>query len=527
MLRVRQVKIEVLADGRENLLKAVAKKLKISRDDIEDIQIFKQSIDARNKNEIFYVYEVNVCAKNEGAVLKRCKSNDVFTAPCTEYKFEKSGTEQLLNPPVIVGAGPAGLFASYILAENGYKPVVVERGEDIESRIKTVEEFWNTGVLNERSSVQFGEGGAGTFSDGKLNTLIKDKDNRCRKVLETFVKFGAPERILYEQKPHIGTDLLAAVIKNMREHIKAMGGRFLYNSCVTDIITEGKRVKSVVINGKDGLNCDALILAIGHSARDTFEMLHRLGINMTAKPFAVGIRVQHGQSMINLSQYGEKYKDSLPPASYKLTYQARSGRGVYSFCMCPGGYVVNASSEAGRLAVNGMSYNDRGGENANSAIIVTVTPEDFGSTPLDGLEFQRKMEEKAYMCVGGKIPVQLLGDFINGKTSDKFGAINPCFKGAYEFGDINEILPRYVCDDIKEAFLDFGRKIKGFDNRAAVLAAVESRTSSPVRIERDVNGVSSIDGLYPCGEGAGYAGGITSAAMDGIRIAEKIGKRYR
>lgn len=526
MIRVRQVKIEVLSDTKDNLLKAVAKKLKISKDCIEGISIFKKSIDARNKNEIFYVYEVNVSVRDELTVLKKSGIADVFVAPDTSYKFEICGTEKLNNPPIIIGSGPAGLFAAYILAENGYNPIVIERGEDIDQRIKTVEDFWNGGKLNRNSNVQFGEGGAGTFSDGKLNTLVKDKDNRCRKVLETFVRFGAPESILYEQKPHIGTDLLAEIIKNMREHIKSMGGTFYYNSCLTDIVEESGRVSAIEINNNKTIPCDVLILAIGHSARDTFEMIHSHGIKMSPKPFAIGVRVQHSQDMINLSQYGEKYKEILPPASYKLTYQAENGRGVYSFCMCPGGYVVNASSEEGRLAINGMSYNDRGGENANSAIIVTVTPDDFGDNPLDGVEFQRKLEEKAFNASNGKIPVQLLGDFINCKVSEKYKNIVPCFKGNSDFADINDILPQEVCNALKEAFSYFGRRIKGFDNDEAILAAVESRTSSPVRIERDENGVSSLDGLYPCGEGAGYAGGITSAAMDGIRIAEKIGKRY-
>jgi len=527
MLRVRQVKIEVFSDTKENLLKAVAKKLKISCEDIGSISVFKKSIDARNKNEIFYVYEVDVSVKGETTVLKRLKSTDVFIAPDMGYKFSKTGVESLKHPPVIVGAGPAGLFAAYILCENGYNPIIIERGEDIDTRIKTVEQFWKNGILNKNSNVQFGEGGAGTFSDGKLNTLIKDKDNRCRKVLETFVKFGAPENILYEQKPHIGTDLLSKVIKNMRDAILSMGGIVMYNSCLTDIVEDNGELSAIVINGEKTIPCEALVLAIGHSARDTFSMIHSHGIDMRAKPFAVGVRVQHSQGMINFSQYGAKYKDDLPPASYKLTYQTNDGRGVYTFCMCPGGYVVNASSEDGRLAINGMSYNDRSGDNANSAVIVTITPDDFGGHPLDGVEFQRLLEEKAYIAGGGKIPTQLLADFKNGKTSCKYGDIKPCFKGGYAFADINDILPEKICNAIKEAFGDFGRKIKGFDNDDAILAAVESRTSSPVRIERDDDGMSSIKGIYPCGEGAGYAGGITSAAMDGIKIAEKIGKRYK
>lgn len=527
MLRIRQIKIEVLSYTEEKLKASVAKKLRVDESDVVSISIFKRSIDARNKNEIFYVFEVDATIKDESKVLSKTKSADVFVSPDTSYRFNKTGKDVLSNPPVVVGSGPAGLFAAYILAENGYKPVVIERGEDIDNRKKTVDEFWKSGKFNKNSNVQFGEGGAGTFSDGKLNTLVKDKDNRCRKVLETFVKFGAPHNILYDNKPHIGTDLLSEVIKNMRKHIISIGGKFLYNTCLTDISYTDGRLSAVTLNGDETLPCEVLVLAVGHSARDTFEMLHDHGISMSAKSFAVGLRVQHNQDMINYSQYGDKYKDVLPPASYKLTYQTKSGRGVYSFCMCPGGYVVNASGEEGMLAVNGMSYNDRGGENANSAIIVTVTPDDFGNEPLDGIAFQRTLERKAFESCGGKIPIQCLDGFYDGRVTENFGNVKPCIKGEYGFADINSILPPSVCESIKEAFPDFGRKIKGFDNDDTILAAVESRTSSPIRIHRDENGESSLKGLYPCGEGAGYAGGITSAAMDGIRIAEYIGMKYK
>ena len=527
MLRVRQVKVDVLSDSKENILKKVADKLKISVNDIDGFSIMKQSVDARNKNEIFYVYEVNVATKKENEILKKNKGNDILVAPDLAYKFNKTGTEKMSFQPVIVGSGPAGLFCAYILAENGYKPIVIERGEPIERRLKTVEEFWEKGKLNKNSNVQFGEGGAGTFSDGKLNTLVKDKENRCRKVLETFVKFGADEKILYDQKPHIGTDLLSDVIKNMRNDIINKGGTFYYDSCLTDINVKGNQICSIVINNEKTIPCDVVVLAIGHSARDTFEMLYNHNIKMSPKPFAVGLRVQHQQDMISFSQYGKKYKDLLPPASYKLSYQSSNGRGVYSFCMCPGGYVVNASSEENRLAINGMSYNKRDSENANSAIIVTVTPDDFGNGALDGVRFQRELEEKAYNMGNGKIPVQLLGDFVDGKKSEEFGEIKPLFKGGYQFADINEILPEEIRFSLKEAFSDFGKRIKGFDRNDAILSAVESRTSSPVRIERDDRGESSVLGLYPCGEGAGYAGGITSAAMDGIKIAEKIGATYK
>jgi len=526
MLRVRQIKVEVEHDSEENLVKAICKKLRLLKEDIIEFVIHKQSIDARNKECIYYVYEVNVELKNEKEVLKKNKNTDVLIAPVLEYKFEKLGKEKLNHRPVIVGAGPAGLFAAYILAENNYNPIIIERGQDVDNRINDVKKFWEDGVLNPNSNVQFGEGGAGTFSDGKLNTLVKDENNRGRKVFETFVKCGAPKDILYSYKPHIGTDVLVEVVKNMRKDIENMGGTFLYNTCLTNIQIEDNRLKSIEVNNNEIIECDALILAIGHSARDTFHMIYDLGLEMSAKPFAVGIRVQHSQDDIDIAQFGKKYKDILSPATYKLTYHASNNRGVYSFCMCPGGHVVNASSEEKRLAINGMSYNSRDSKNANSAIVVTVTPDDFGNEPLDGIEYQRKLEEKAYELGKGKIPVQLLKDFKDNAESKQFGMVEPIFKGAYEFADINEILSKDITDSIKEAFSNFGRKIKGFDRDDTILAAVESRTSSPVRVVRNEAFESNICGIYPCGEGAGYAGGITSAAMDGIKVAEEIGRRY-
>ena len=527
MLRVRQIKVEVENDSQESLLKATCKKLKVDRQDILELEIYKQSIDARNKSSIYFVYEVNVKVKNEEKILKRIKSADVFVAPDIEYKFNKTGTEKLKHRPVIVGAGPAGLFAAYILAENNYNPIIIERGQDVDNRIKSVKKFWDEGVLNPNSNVQFGEGGAGTFSDGKLNTLVKDENNRGRKVFETFVKCGAHKDILYSYKPHIGTDVLVEVVKNMRKDIERMGGTFLYNTCLTNIKVEENKLKAIEVNKSEIIECAALILAIGHSARDTFKMIYDLGLNMISKPFAVGVRVQHSQNDIDMAQFGEKYKDILSPATYKLTYRASNNRGVYSFCMCPGGYVVNASSEEGRLAINGMSYNKRDSKNANSAIVVTITSDDFGNEPLDGIEYQRKLEEKAYEIGKGKIPVQLLKDFNSNIVSKEFVDVEPIFRGDYEFANINEILPSDITKAIKEAFGDFGRKIKGFDKEDTILAAVESRTSSPVRIVRNESFESNICGIYPCGEGAGYAGGITSAAMDGIKVAEEIGRRYK
>lgn len=439
----------------------------------------------------------------------------------------------LSHRPVIIGAGPAGLFCAYFLAMHGYQPVLLERGKDVDAREQDVEHFWATGELNPESNVQFGEGGAGTFSDGKLNTLVKDKDGKGRKVLEVFVECGAQEAILYENKPHIGTDVLKKVVRTMREKIISMGGEVRFQSQVTDICTENGRLKGVEINHGEILPCEAAVLAIGHSARNTFQMLYDREVPMEAKAFAVGLRVQHPQKLIDENQYGTAENPLLPAASYKLTAQTSYGRGVYSFCMCPGGYVVNASSEPGRLAVNGMSYSGRDGENANSAVIVSVTPEDFGSEhPLAGIEFQRKLEEKAYVVGGGKVPVQTYGEFkqkVCGETENGHmkTPIAPCIKGQYAFSDLSSILPKECNLAFVEGMEQFGRILPGFNQPWALLAGVESRTSSPVRISRDDTGQSTVKGLYPCGEGAGYAGGITSAAMDGISIAEKIARMYQ
>ena len=518
MLRVRNLKVEVL---KKDIIGALTKKLKVSENDIRDYEIIKESIDARNKQEIYYVYELDVNVKNE----KRIKKNDdIFESKKRSYIFSKTGTKK--GNIVIVGAGPAGLFASYILAENGYKPLIIERGKQVEERIEDIEEFFKTNRLNPNSNVQFGEGGAGAFSDGKLNTMVKDSSNRHFKVFDTFIKCGAPSDIMYSSHPHIGTDLLRIVIKNMREKIIEMGGVFRFNTKLTNIVIENNSLKEIIVNDSEHIKCDALVLAIGHSARDTFKMLYESKLIMQPKPFAVGLRVIHDQNMINESQYGKKYKDVLPNASYKLTYQA-NGKGVYTFCMCPGGYVINASSEEKMLAINGMSNHDRNSGFANSAVIVTINENDFGSNPLDGIKYQRELEKKAYELGNGKIPVQLLKDFNDNKKSNSFGNIKPLFKSEYEFANLNQILPNYISNSIKEAFPDFGRRIKGFDNDDTVLCGIESRTSSPVRIVRNEFFESNIKGIYPCGEGAGYAGGITSAAIDGIKVAEELAKIYK
>ena len=515
MIRVRQVKVDIL--NNESLLLKIAHKLNINVSDITDYKIIKESIDARNKEKILYIYEVDICVKNEGKILKRVKK-DVSISENKEYVFPVK-IENNDKKIVIVGSGPAGLFAAYILASNNIKPIVIERGEDVDNRVKTVSKFFDAGVLNEESNVQFGEGGAGTFSDGKLHTLVKDKNGRMKKVLETFVMCGAPSEITYCYKPHIGTDLLRKVVKNLRKKIINLGGEFYYNTKLTDIIVENNNIKAIQINNNEIINCDKLILALGNSARDTFRMLHKNKLNIESKPFAVGIRIQHPQKLIDKSQYGNS---KLSKASYKLTFTTKLKRGVYSFCMCPGGYVINASSSKGYLAINGMSNYERESINANSAIVVTVNKDDFGYNPLDGIKYQENLEKKAYEICQGKIPVQLYKDFLNKRKTTNFKSISPVFKGDYEFADINRILPEYIKESIKEAMINFGNKIKSFDSDDVIIAGVESRTSSPIRILRDEFLESNIKGIYPCGEGAGYAGGITSSAIDGIKVAEQV-----
>ena len=523
MIRVRQVKIKLGEE--DNLENEVAKKLHVKTSEILNVTIVKKSLDARRKDDIHYVYEVDVEVLSPSKILNKNHSKDIFLAPTEEYKLPPMGKEKLSSRPIIVGSGPCGLICAYMLAKEGYFPIVIERGEKVEDRMESVSKFWDTGVLNPNSNVQFGEGGAGTFSDGKLNTMVKDKFFRGKKVFSILVEHGAPPEIMYLQKPHIGTDLLQDVVKNIRNSIIRLGGEFRYSACLTDIFVQDGKVVGIEINGKEQISCSLQVLAIGHSARDTFSMLYSRGLEMKAKPFAVGVRIQHPQSMIQMSQYGTM-DSRLPVADYKLTYTTKKGRGVYSFCMCPGGYVVNASSEEGRLAVNGMSYHARDSKNANSALVVNVTPEDFGTHPLDGVSFQRELEEKAYLYGSGNIPVQLYDDFRSGIFSTQFGDFLPVMKGSYTFGDLNEILPSFVTDSICEAMPVFGRRIAGFNRGDAILAGVESRTSSPVRILRDDNGEANIKGLYPSGEGSGYAGGITTAAMDGIKVAEWIIGRY-
>ncbi len=523
MIRIRQLRISIDNDRIEELKKKVSKRLKISINEIKEIKINKKAIDARDEDKICFVYEVDVLLNSELKVLKKVKSNDIFITPDEEYKYVLKKDKNV--KPVVVGSGPAGLFCAYFLAEAGYNPLVIERGEKIEDRVKTVDDFWNNNKLNLNSNVQFGEGGAGTFSDGKLNTLVKDREYRMKKVFEIFVSCGAPKEIMYIHNPHIGTDILRKVVINLRHKIIEMGGCFRYNTCMTDIKIKNNQVCSIEVNNNEEILCDTLILAIGHSARDTFKLLYSKGVNMTSKAFAVGFRIVHKQELIDKNQYGKSYK-KLSPASYKLSYTTKTGRGIYSFCMCPGGYVVNASSENKRLVVNGMSNYDRGNSYSNSAIIASVNEKDYGLGIFAGMNFQEQLEEKAYKLGNGSIPIQKYNSFINNKSDEIIENLG-FIKGKYKFSNLYELFTPNIRNDLIEGIENFNKKINGFTEDDVYLLGVETRSSSPVRILRDDNLTSNIKGLYPCGEGAGYAGGITTSAIDGIKVAEKIGNAYK
>lgn len=534
MIQLSQIKLKIPHSDKQ-LEDKIIKLLRIRPQDLLSVKILKKSLDARKKPELFYVYTVDVEVKKEQDLKKKLKNvnNIHFHEATKSYTWNADGDKKLLHRPVIIGTGPAGLFCGYHLARMGYKPILLERGAAVDERIQDVENFWNGGELKKNSNVQFGEGGAGTFSDGKLNTLVNDRFGRNQEVLRIFAEHGAPEHILYESKPHIGTDVLAKVVVNMRNSIISMGGEVRFHNLVTDFCYRDNHLYALEVldlcsNEKYILETENAVLAIGHSARDTFEKLYSLDFHMEPKAFAVGVRMEHPQEMINESQYGKGAPDDLPAAPYKLAVNLSDGRGVYTFCMCPGGYVVNASSEENRLAVNGMSYSGRDGKNANTAVIVTVTPDDFGSeNVLAGMEFQRKLEERAYVEGKGKIPVQLFGDFKKNQPSKGALEIIPQLKGNYQWGNVRAIFPEAISDALEKGITLFDQKIKGYAREDAVLSGVESRTSSPVRILRDENLQSNVRGIYPCGEGAGYAGGITSAAMDGLKVAEFISHTYR
>lgn len=513
-----------------------ARKLKLSEKDITVMRIVRKSIDARHKDNIQFVYSADVEAAGSISLSKYRSIKDV----CVVDKAEKSsGTESkpvygaaaINNRPIIIGSGPAGLYAGLILAEHGFKPLILERGYDVDRRSKAVEGFFKTGAFDANSNIQFGEGGAGTFSDGKLTTRIKDK--RIDKVLAKFIEAGAPSEIAYISKPHIGTDILKNVVKNIRSRIIELGGEVRFSSKVTDIAVRDGSACAVTVNGSETIESNVIIMALGHSARDTYEMLFKRGIRLVPKPFSIGVRIEHLQSMINEAQYGKfAGHPSLGAADYVLTFRSNTtGRAAYSFCMCPGGLVVAAASERGMLVTNGMSEYKRDKENANSALVVSISPEDFPSMhPLAGIEFQRIWESKAFELGGRNFhaPVQLVGDFFEGKASMGIGSVRPSYMPGISLCDLNLCLPDYVSLTMKEAIKDFDRRIKGFGSRDAVMTGVETRTSAPVRIVRkETMECENINNLYPIGEGAGYAGGIMSAAVDGIKAAEKIMERYK
>ncbi|MFI3261150.1 MAG: NAD(P)/FAD-dependent oxidoreductase [bacterium] len=525
MIRIRQIKIDVDSTSISNLKKLVANKLDVNVDSIENIYINKRSLDARKKPKLYFIYEVDITINNEEYLLSKNKSQDVLKSPDTKYTLEKTGINKIENL-CIVGAGPAGLMCAYTLAKNGFKPIIIERGKPVEQRVEDINEFWETGMLKTNSNVQFGEGGAGTFSDGKLNTLIKDKECRCKYFFETLVQCGAPDDILYDAKPHIGTNLLRNVIINLRKEIIQMGGTFKYDSLVTDITMDDSSIKSIVINNDEEIDTNCVVFAIGHSARDTFRMLYNKKIEMESKPFAIGLRIMHNQKMINKSQIGIEEHQVLKQQSYKLTHNTIDKRGVFTFCMCPGGYVVNASSHENKLVVNGMSNHERESGVANSAIIVTIDSNDYGNEILDGLKYIENIESSAFNLLNGAIPIQLFSDYKNNIKTTKLGNIKPAIKGKYDFANLRNILSEEIDLAIIDAINNFGRKIKNFDIDDSILAGVETRTSSPIKIVRTEGLESSISGIFPCGEGSGHAGGITSAAIDGIKVAEAIAKKY-
>lgn len=518
-----KINLEVPIDCDEiKLKKFVAEKIKTDISNVKSVTTLKKSIDARKKNNIKFVLSLGVEVENEKKVIDK-ELEKIQLEISSIDKIPKTQAPKGTSA-VVVGSGPAGLFCALTLLSRGIKPTVIERGYKVSKRVQAVETMRKFGVLDINSNIQFGEGGAGTFSDGKLNTGTKSE--HIKAVLAEFVKFGAPTDIEFDSKPHIGTDVLQDVVVNIREEIIRRGGEFLFETKVTDIIVQGGKVKGVEVCGEvcGTIETENVILAIGHSARDTFEMLNKKGVAMEQKAFSIGVRIEHKQSMINLTQYGVAKNSHLPPADYKLATRTESGRGVYTFCMCPGGEVVCGSSESRQIATNGMSKRDRAMENANSALLVSVEPKDFGcENILAGVEFQRKWERLAFLQSNSyRAPVQLLGDLRENKISKRFDSVTPSYKPTTVFGNLKECLPKYVIDGILFGAKEFDKKLRGFNSYDAVLTGVETRSSSPIRILRDEKFQSNILGLYPCGEGAGYAGGITSACVDGIKVALEI-----
>lgn len=517
MIRLNNIKIRENISDIEIFKRAIQKN-KIKQEEVEEWHIYKKSIDARKKEDIFFNYVIDI-------KLKDTKKENKFTQVKEEKWLQIEVKRNSKYNPVIVGMGPAGLFAGLLLVDSGIKPIILERGKCVEERIKDIEDFAQNRNFSTVSNIQFGEGGAGTFSDGKLNTG-NSANMYSRKVLEEFVRFGAPKEILYMAKPHIGTDNLRKIVKNIREYIISKGGKVLFNTKVTDMEIENGKIKAVICPNTR-IETDAVILAIGHSARDTFEKLYQIGVDIQPKNFAVGARIEHLQEDINKAQYGENTRLELPVADYKLVYHAKNGRTCYTFCMCPGGQVMASNSEANSIVTNGMSNFARDGKNANSALLVNVIVEDFyKNSPLDGMYFQENLEKKAFELGGSNYnaPAQRVEDFLNGNKTEMFGRIKPTYMPGVTGANLNEILPNFVSETMKEAIIELDKKLHGFADKDAVLTGVETRSSSPVQIVRDKENLNSVNvkGLYPCGEGAGYAGGIMTAAIDGLKCAIQV-----
>jgi uncharacterized protein len=537
MLRITEIKLplvqaETLKHQDDKIRAAILKRLEIPESDLIHFEIFKRGVDARKSHAILYVYNIDIEVKNESQILARFKKDPhIKPAPDTSYKFVATNTQASEHRPVVVGFGPAGIFAALILAQAGFKPIVLERGKEVRERTKDTWGLWRKGKLNPESNVQFGEGGAGTFSDGKLYSQIKDPKHYGRKVLQEFVKAGAPEEILYISHPHIGTFKLVSMVEEMRSTIISLGGEIRFNHRVTEIDVQDQQVHGVFLQTGEYLPTRNLVLAVGHSARDTFEMVYNKGIFVEAKPFSIGFRIEHPQSLVDRARYGKSYSDDilqkLGAADYKLVHHAKNGRSVYSFCMCPGGTVVAATSEPNRVVTNGMSQYSRNERNANAGIVVGITPEvDYPDHPLAGIELQRQLESHAFVLGGSNYsaPGQLIGDFLANRPSTEFGEVTPSYTPGVHLTNLESALPEFAINAIREAIPAFAKQIPNFDLADGILTGVETRTSSPIRIKRDDDTLQSINtkGLFPCGEGAGYAGGILSAAVDGIKVAEAV-----
>ncbi|MDG1096906.1 MAG: NAD(P)/FAD-dependent oxidoreductase [Methylophilaceae bacterium] len=537
MIRITELKLPIeqadtLKHQDDEIKAAILKRLSISDNDLIDFTIFKRGVDARKSHAILYVYSLDVVVKNEANLLAKFKRDQhINPAPDTSYHFVAQSKKTSKLRPVIVGFGPAGIFAALILAQSGFKPIVLERGKEVRKRTQDTWGLWRKSTLNPESNVQFGEGGAGTFSDGKLYSQIKDPKHYGRKVVAEFIKAGAPEEIQYVSHPHIGTFKLVGMVEKMRQTIIGLGGEIRFESRVDNIHIDNNEVQGVTLQTGEHLETNHLVLAVGHSARDTFEMIHKNGVFVEAKPFSIGFRIEHPQGLIDRARYGKSYSEDLltklGAADYKLVHHAKNGRSVYSFCMCPGGTVVAAASEPERVVTNGMSQYSRNERNANAGIVVGITPEqDFPNHPLAGMELQRQLESNAYIMGGSNYnaPGQLIGDFLVNNPSTQLGQVTPSYTPGVTLTNLADALPEFAITAMREAIPEFAKKINGFDLHDAVLTGVETRTSAPIRIKRDDETLQSINtkGLFPCGEGAGYAGGILSAGVDGIKVAEAV-----